>query len=200
MYLTAWLIGDDAVHHMKALTAPKERPPVEKWLPLLSERKSDGDLDGYRSAFAFRIGPDGAQWVDFAVPPAVVAQALGPHALTPANMLALGSAPATALREVGGQWLVGVPRFFSTFTTAWTYDMVGRAPLVTRAGQATGRVAAGDLAIRESFRRFSEEPALIVDSAGPRLHDRRRGGYANVGCLTRTEDVIAEIAALPPDT
>lgn len=200
MYLTAWLIGEDAVPQMNALTAPKDRPPVEKWLPLVSERESTEDLDGYRSAFAFRIGPGGEQWVDFAVPPDVVEEALGPHALTPPTTLAMGSAPATALREVDGNWLVGVPRFFTTFTTAWTCEMVGRTPLRTRSGEQTSRVVAGELALAESFRRFSEEPALIVDSDGPRMHARRSGGYVNVGGLTTTEDVLAEIAALPPQT
>jgi hypothetical protein len=200
VYLTAWLIGDEAVKHMRALTAPKDRPPAEKWLPLCSERESGDDLDGYRSAFAFRVGPRGQQWVDFAVPPAVVAAALGQHALAPRKSLAMGSAPATALRQDGGQWLVGVPRFFTTFTTGWTYELVGRNPLITRRGEETGRVAAGDLAIEESFRRFFDEPALIVGSAGPRLQSPRSGGYVNVGGLTRTDDLMAEIAALAPDT
>lgn len=200
MYLNAWLIGDDAERHMEALTAPKDRPPAEKWLPLLTDKGSGKRFGGYRSAFAFRIGPDGQQWVDFAVPPPVVAAAVGRHALAPHRHLAMGSAPATALQRREGQWWVGVPRFFATFTSAWTYEMVGRDPLITRAGEPTSRAAVGDLDLEESFRRFFAEPVLIVDSDGPRLHNRHSGGYVNVGGLTTTDDLLQEIAALTPET
>lgn len=201
MYLTAWLIGDDAEEHMKALTAPKDQPPAEKWLPLESQRVAGrGDLDEFRSAYAFRTGPGGEQWVDFAVPPAVVANALGPQALAPPRTLAQSSAPCTALEKRAGIWMVKVPRFFRTFTTAWTREMVGRDPLITRSGERTNRTTIGELATKDSFRLYGSEPALLVNSEGPRLHAWRKHGYYNVGGLIRTEEAMDEIAALPADT
>ncbi len=201
MYLTAWLIGDDAEDHMKALTAPKDQPPAEKWLPLEAHRESKGgDLDEFRSAYAFRTGPGEQRWVDFAVPPEAVANALGPQALAPPRTLALSSAPCTALEKRAGIWMAKVPRFFDTFTSAWTYEMVGRDPLITRGGAQTNRTTVSELAIKESFRLYGGEPTLLVTSAGPRLHAWRKHGYYNVGGLTLTEDVMDEIAGLPGDT
>jgi len=185
---------------MMALTAPKDQPPAEKWLPLRDVDDGTGGLPRARSAYALRNGPSGEQWLDFAVPPAVVADSLGPKALTPPRTLAQGSAPSSALRKRDGIWTVKVPRFFCTITTGWTDEMVGRNPLITRSGAQTSRSTVGGLAIEESFRRFSNEPDLLVDSDGPRMHSWRRDGYYNVGGLTHTEDVMAHIASLPPDT
>lgn len=201
MYLTAWLIGDDAEEHMNALTAPSGEPPAEKWLPLETQRHcTPGGLGEFRSAYAFRTGPGGQPWVDFAVPPEVVANALGPHALAPPRTLAQSGAPRTDLEKRAGIWMVKVPRFFSTFTTAWTFEMVGRDPLITRSGELTHSTTVSELAIEDSLRLFSAEPALLVDSAGPRLHTRRAHGYYNVGGTTRMDDVMNQIAGLPGDT
>ena len=82
--------------------------------------------------------------MDFAVPPEVVANALGSQALAPPRTLALSSAPCTALEKRAGHWRVKVPRFFDTFTRAWTYEMAGRDPLITRSGAQTNRTTVSD--------------------------------------------------------
>jgi hypothetical protein len=96
--------------------------------------------------------------------------------------------------------MVAVPRFLRTVASEWTEEPAERNLLITRTGLLTAGATVAQLEIRDSFRLYIGEPDLLVTANGPRQHDWRSRGYFNVGGLTPTEEVMAEIAALPADT
>ena len=200
MYLNAWLIRNDNEHVLDDLTAPDGRSRAMVWIPLKVTHESKTEvLPEFRSAFGYRHH-DGEEWVDFAMPPQVVREWLGPQAIVHPKCLALGKASGSNVRTNDGIVEVKVPRYFDTLGSAWTFEPVGRDPLVTRSGEETNQTTVCDLDIDASFRHFMAEPVAIIDSSGPRVFARRRDSYYNVGEMTRSSTVLESIAQRSPDT
>lgn len=200
MYLNAWLIGDDSEHMLDDLIAPDARPRAKVWDPLnTSVESGPEDLPEFRSAFGYRYC-DGQEWIDFAMAPRVVREWLGPQAMVHPKCLAVGKALCSNVQSHDGVIKVKVPRYFDTLGSAWTFEPVGRDPLVTLSGEETNETTVGNLDVERSFRRFMSEPVAIIDTFGPRLFSRRRDSYYNVDGMTEYSAVLESITQRSPNT
>lgn len=200
MYLTAWLIGDEAESILNDLMEPDGYPPAVTWVPLESAAPSPGtQMPQYRSAWGVRM-TDGAQWIDYAIPPDTVAAYVGPQALVHPKTLATGRALVSNVELHQGEFMVKVPRYFGTFGTHWTYEQVGRNPLVTRAGEDTSITSMGALDLDKSFRAFGDEPPLLIDANGPQLFAWRRDTYYNASTSRSAREVLNDLTQLATDT
>lgn len=200
MYLNAWLIGDDHEHILDDLIAPDGIPPAKEWIPLDSSHPgAPPEMPGFRSAYGYRES-DGVQWIDFAIPPSVIREWIGPRAMVDPRGLAYGKALRSNVETREGIQVVKVSRYFDTFGSAWTFEQVGRDPLITIDGEQTGQTTVGNLDLDRSFLWSSSEPVLIIDDVGPRLFSRRLGSYYNVMGMTKCTSVLESITSLSPDT
>jgi hypothetical protein len=156
-------------------------------------------LPNCRSAWAHRTAA-GEQWVDFALPPHAILQAIGGQALAHPKSLTYGTALLSDVQTRDGVLTAKVPRYFSTIATQWTFEHVGQDPLITRRGTETTASTIGELDLKSSFRKDRSQPDLIIDHGGPRLLQQGTGRYYNVSGLKLASKVMAEIRQLPPDT
>jgi hypothetical protein len=203
IYLRTWLFGERAPDHLDALTALHGYPRARHWLPLDVTVEDEFDsLRRWRSAWAARFDETGEQWLEVALPAAMVRAELGPHALVGgATGLTRTSVHRSNVSKESGQWMVKVPRFFTTVTESWTGHVDDRKPLVALDGRTADQMTVGELDVEGSLDRHRDEPDLVIGPDGPvvfaafdlkyrstrRWHDRLDAG-------------VAELMKLPPET
>lgn len=196
MQQTAWLIGDDAEAIMNDLTAPNGYPPAQVWVPLdVTLAGHASRLPTFRSAWGTRTIA-GEEWVDFEIPGATIAEAVGPEALVDPKTLAHGRALASNMRERDGILMVKVPRLFASVCTQWSYLTPG--DITPSADEEAREWTVASLSAVHMWQ--PQMPSLIIMGSVARRANDTGFDYFNAGGRTTQWALKQQLRELAPMT